>query len=48
MTAASTIFESEMPCISVVQRGQVSGIFMVDEKFLFLMATDRILAFDFG
>lgn len=46
MTAATTIFESEIPGLRLLHRGKVRDVYEVDEKTLLLIATDRISAFD--
>lgn len=46
MTAASTVFESDIPGLSLIHRGKVRDVYEVDEKRLLLVATDRISAFD--
>lgn len=46
MTAASTVFESDIPGLTLLHRGKVRDVYEVDEKRLLLVATDRISAFD--
>ena len=46
MTAASTVFESDIPGLSLIHRGKVRDVYEVDDKRLLLVATDRISAFD--
>ncbi|MEP6787802.1 MAG: phosphoribosylaminoimidazolesuccinocarboxamide synthase [Acidobacteriota bacterium] len=46
MTAASTIFESEIPGLLLLHRGKVRDVYEIDEKTLLLVATDRLSAFD--
>ncbi len=46
MIAATTVFESNIPDLSLIHRGKVRDVYEVDEKRLLLVATDRISAFD--
>ena len=46
MTAVSTIAESDIPGLRLLQRGKVRDVYEIDEKRLLLVATDRISAFD--
>lgn len=46
MTAPSTVFESDIPGLTLLHRGKVRDVYEVDEKRLLLVATDRISAFD--
>jgi phosphoribosylaminoimidazole-succinocarboxamide synthase len=46
MTGASTVSETSIPDIQLVQRGKVRDVYQVDESRYLLVATDRISAFD--
>ena len=46
MTGASTISETEIPGLRLLNRGKVRDVYEVDEERLLLVATDRISAFD--
>jgi phosphoribosylaminoimidazole-succinocarboxamide synthase len=46
MTTASTVFESDVPGLTLLHRGKVRDVYEVDETTLLLVATDRLSAFD--
>jgi phosphoribosylaminoimidazole-succinocarboxamide synthase len=40
------LFQSNLPNLSLIQRGKVRDIYAVDDKHLLIVATDRLSAFD--
>src|SRR5437868_1313266 len=46
MTPATTLSQSEIPGLKLLNRGKVRDVYEVDQDRLLLVATDRISAFD--
>jgi phosphoribosylaminoimidazole-succinocarboxamide synthase len=42
----STLFQSDLPSLSLLHRGKVRDIYTVDSEHLLIVATDRLSAFD--
>lgn len=46
MTATTTVFESDVPGLRLLNRGKVRDVYEIDSERILLVATDRISAFD--
>jgi phosphoribosylaminoimidazole-succinocarboxamide synthase len=46
MNGAQTVSETTLPGLSLLRRGKVRDVYVVDERHLLIVATDRISAFD--
>ena len=45
-TGATTLFESSITSLPLIQRGKVRDIYDVDEQHMLIITTDRLSAFD--
>ncbi len=46
MTETTALFESDLPCLKLLNRGKVRDIYEVDDQHLLIVTTDRLSAFD--
>jgi phosphoribosylaminoimidazole-succinocarboxamide synthase len=46
MTATDTLYQSELPSLTLIARGKVRDIYAIDDDTMLIVATDRLSAFD--
>lgn len=45
-TGGNSLFESNLACLALIQRGKVRDIYAIDDRHLLIVTTDRLSAFD--